>query len=177
MHVIAATNRDLAEAVGAGEFRRDLLHRLQVLAFEVPPLRARPEDIPLLARHFTDEIGSLYARQVTLAADAEESLVRYPWPGNVRELRNVVERAVLLSGDGEIGAEAFAGVLQAPGAGPSLDAHPFVLPEAGLSLADLERDLLQQALDRTEGNRTRAAALLGLTRDTLRYRLEKFDLK
>jgi two-component system response regulator AtoC len=174
VHVIAATNRDLDEAVAAKEFREDLLHRLRVLAFEVPPLRDRGEDLALLAAHFCEELGALYGRSVDLGDSALAELRRYPWPGNVRELRNVLERAVLLSAGESLEAEAFVGLLRAqtmPEAG-----DPFRLPEGGISLEELERELVRQAVERTQGNRTRAAALLGLSRDALRYRLEKFGL-
>lgn len=174
VHVIAATNRDLDAAVETGAFRSDLMHRLQVLHFHVPPLRARPDDIPLLARHFVSEIGNLYGRNVALSPGAERALVRYPWPGNVRELRNVVERAVLLEAGEELGEAVFAGMLGSSGAGE--EAQRFVLPEQGVRLSDVERELIEQALERVDGNRTRAAALLGLSRDTLRYRLEKFGI-
>ena len=174
VHVITATNRDLDEAVAQGEFRGDLLHRLRVLSFEIPPLRSRPGDIAELARHFCDEIGRLYGRQLTLGADAERELVRYAWPGNVREVRNVIERAILLEPGDTLGADAFGMLLR--GRDDVAATDPFALPAGGVNLAELERDLIRQALERMGGNRTRAAALLGLSRDTLRYRLEKFDL-
>ncbi len=174
VHVIAATNRELDAAVANREFREDLLHRLRVLSFEIPPLRARSGEIPLLARHFCDEIGQLYGRKISLDPDAERELVRYPWPGNVRELRNVIERAVLLEPGDCLGPRVFAGLLRV--AADAAVADPFALPVGGISLSELERDLIGQALERAGGNRTRAAKLLGLTRDTLRYRLEKFDL-
>jgi len=174
VHVIAATNRDLADAVAAQEFRQDLLHRLQVLSFEIPPLRARSGDIPELAEYFCREIGALYGRKLSLGPQAERELARYPWPGNVRELRNVIERAILLEPGDTLEPQAFSGLLQARGDPAAAD--PFSLPEDGINLAELERDLIRQALERAGGTRARAAALLGLPRDTLRYRLEKFDL-
>jgi DNA-binding NtrC family response regulator len=174
VHVIAATNRDLDEAVAKREFREDLLHRLRVLCFEIPPLRSRHGDIALLARHFCAEIGQLYGRRVALGPEAERELLRYAWPGNVRELRNVLERAILLEPGDVLGPQCFASLHRPPGAASDVD--PFTLPEGGVNLAEIERDLIRQALERAGGNRTRAAALLGLTRDTLRYRLEKFDL-
>jgi two-component system response regulator AtoC len=174
VHVMAATNRDLDLAVENGEFRNDLLHRLRVLAFEIAPLRARPDDIPLLARHFCREIGQLYGRKIQLDPDAERYLQSYPWPGNVRELRNVIERSILLQPGDTLGPKAFAS-LQLPPTEATGD-EPFTLPEGGVNLAELEREMIRQALERAGGNRTRAAALLGLTRDTLRYRLDKFDL-
>jgi two-component system response regulator AtoC len=174
VHIIAATNRDLGEAVAKQEFREDLFHRLSVLAFEMPPLRARSADIPALAEYFCGEIGSLYGRKLSFGEDAARELVRYPWPGNIRELRNVIERAILLEPGETLGPQAFSGLLKA--SGDTVGSDPFSLPDEGVNLAELERDLISQALDRAGGNRTRAAALLGLTRDTLRYRLEKFDL-
>ncbi len=174
VQVIAATNSDLDRAVKEGTFRADLLHRLRVLSFDLPPLRERKGDILLLARHFASQLGRLYSgRPRMLEAGAEQFLVRYAWPGNVRELRNVIERAVLLGPDEVLGATAFSGLLASS---PEAASERFELPEEGIDLAALERDLLRQALERTRGNRTRAAALVGITRDTLRYRLEKFEL-
>ena len=140
----------------------------------MPPLRARPADLALLAAHFCTELGALYGRSLELAPAGLAELERYPWPGNVRELRNVIERAVLLASDDRLGAEVFAGLLRPPARDAAAD--PFRLPEGGVSLEALERDLIRQALERAGGNRTRAAALLGLTRDTLRYRLEKYGI-
>jgi DNA-binding NtrC family response regulator len=174
VHVIAATNRDLDAAVVAREFREDLLHRLRVLSIEVPPLRARPGDVEALARRFCAELAQLYGRRVKLADDGLAELRRYPWPGNVRELRNVIERAVLLAPGEVLDAPLFADLLRPAARGGAPD--PFRLPEGGISLEELERDLIRQALERAGGNRTRAAALLGLTRDTLRYRLEKHGI-
>lgn len=190
VQVIAATNRDLDADVVAGRFRADLLHRLRVLTFEIPPLRARPGDIVLLARHFCEQLGSQYRRgSCRLAPDAETALRAYPWPGNVRELHNVLERAVLLGAGDLLHAgdlPGLAGSAASSGAAPgepsaAFDAHdpntPFTLPEGGIELETVERELLRQALERAEGNRTRAAALLGLSRHTLRYRMEKFGFE
>jgi DNA-binding NtrC family response regulator len=180
VHVIAATNRDLDAAVREGSFREDLLHRLRVLCFEIPPLRERKDDVRLLARHFCQELGALYGgRARTISAEAEALLARYTWPGNVRELRNVIERAVLLGASTALDADDFCAMVCAESfaaADPS-SSPEFALPEGGIDLATLERSLIQQALARTGGNRTQAAALLGLSRDTLRYRLEKFELE
>jgi DNA-binding NtrC family response regulator len=176
-HVISATNRDLDAAAAAGEFRSDLLHRLRVLSFEVPPLRERGQDPLLIARHFCSEIGQTYGRRVRIGASAELLLTKYPWPGNVRELRNLIERAILLGGEDLLEREAFAPLLRALPVEAVPPSEPFALPVGGIDLAELEQSLIRQALERTEGNRTRAAALLGLSRDTLRYRLEKFGLE
>lgn len=173
VHVIAATNRELSTAVQAGEFRADLLHRLSVLSFELPPLRTRGDDLRQLAEHFCQKIGKTYGRDVSISAAAQAELAAYSWPGNVRELRNVIERALLVHAATEIGEGVFAALLSASDHG---EAGNFQLPEAGLDLAELERDLIRQALERTGGNRSQAATLLGLSRDTLRYRLEKYGL-
>jgi len=174
VHVMAATNRDLDAAAAAGEFRLDLLHRLRVLEIEVPPLRERPEDLRLLARYFCSELGIQYhGRPLRLSTEAEHLLGRYAWPGNVRELRNVIERAALVERSEELSARTFSALMDVADEVP---AFHFTLPEGGVDLQALERELLSQALERTAGNRTRAAALLGLTRYAFRYRLEKFGL-
>ena len=187
VQMIAATNRDLDAAVESGAFRADLLHRLRVLSFEIPPLRDRGEDLLLLARHFAAELGQTYGGVArTFTPEAAGVLQRYAWPGNVRELRNLLERTVLLHSETEIGAEAIEEMIgparplrtaaSAPAATVAPPSAEFALPNSGVDLQDLERALIEQALTRTGGNRTRAAALLGLTRDTLRYRLEKHGI-
>jgi DNA-binding NtrC family response regulator len=151
-----------------------------VLCFQLPPLRERQGDVRLLARHFCQELGALYGGVPrTISPEAEALLARYPWPGNVRELRNVIERAVLLGASPSLGVEDFdAMVWSETAVTPDASSAPeFMLPEGGVDLASVERSLIQQALARTGGNRTRAAALLRLSRDTLRYRLEKFELE
>jgi len=176
VHVIAATNRDLTEAAREGAFREDLLHRLRVLCFEIPPLRERLEDLTDLANHFTRDLGQRYGgRDRTLSPEALALMARYDWPGNVRELRNVIERAVLVEPADELGPDAFASLAE-PGGGFAPSSGRIVLPPDGLELVEVERELIRQALERADGNRTRAAELLGLTRDTLRYRAEKFGL-
>jgi DNA-binding NtrC family response regulator len=171
VHVIAATNRDLDQAVREGAFREDLLHRLRVLSFHLPPLRERPADVLLLARHFCAELGQQYRRDARLSPPAERLLSSYAWPGNVRELRNVIERALLLSPSDELGAEAFRGLSGTAAASEA--PRPFRLPEEGVDLEQLERDFLEQALERAGGNQSQAARLLGLSRHALRYRLGK----
>lgn len=175
VHVIAATNRDLDEAVESGAFRRDLLHRLRVLTFEAPPLRERPTDLVPLAKHFCAQVAALYQRNVELSEEAISKLGDYAWPGNVRELRNVIERSVLVSSESRISGETITRLLNLKPVTRG-GVSRFLLPEAGIDLADLERDLITQALEAAEGNQTQASRLLGLTRDTLRYRLEKFDI-
>ena len=184
VHVIAATNRDLDAAARTGEFREDLLYRLRVLSFEIPPLRERGPDIARLAEHFCRELSHLYGGrgEHVMSESALAELEAYAWPGNVRELRNVMERAILLTPKGEIPGEVIAQILrpgQAAAQSRPVERTPagsFTLPADGLRLEELERDLLVQALKLAEGNRTKAARLLGLSRDTFRYRLEKFGI-
>ncbi len=180
LQIMAATNIDLDRAVIDGGFRADLLHRLQVLTFEIPPLRDRRDDIPLLLRHFSDELGQRYGRpNLRVTPEAEALLSEYRWPGNVRELKHVIERAVLLETGAEIGLRTLVPLLSVDDAPSPTVAHEpsgFVLPERGVDLGVVERDLIRQALERTGGNRTQAARLLGLSRDQLRYRIDKHGL-
>jgi two-component system NtrC family response regulator len=173
VRIIAATNRDLQAAIEAGEFRQDLYYRLNVFPIELPPLRQRREDIPLLVEHFLTKFAP--GKQVTVTPKAFELLTQYHWSGNVRELENVVERALILSEGGDIYPEHLPDSLKTssrPGNG-LLDIE---IPDEGISLEDLEKDLLQKALRKAGGNQTRAAELLGITRHTLIYRLEKYGL-
>jgi len=171
VRVIAATNRNLEEAVAQGKFREDLYYRLNVLPVVLPPLREHPGDIPQLVTYYVAAFAREFRKQVRgVTAEALERLQRHGWPGNIRELRNAVERAVLLAETDRLGPEHF----------PMLSARPassgFELPPNGVSLDELERDLVAQALTRAGGNQTRAAALLGLNRDQIRYRIEKYGL-
>jgi DNA-binding NtrC family response regulator len=177
VRVIAATNRELEDLVRSGKFRDDLFYRLNVLRLEVPPLRARREDIPLLAQYYIELYAREFKRPVRgLTHGAEAALTAYSWPGNVRELRNLVERAVLLAEGDRLTPADFESLHTARSVTPaSQDA--FALPPEGVNLEDVERRLVVQALDRVGGNQTRAAALLGLHRDQIRYRIEKFGLK
>jgi len=163
--VIAATNCDLKQRIEQGRFREDLFYRLNVVPLEMPPLRRRPADIPLLARHFVETVcraESVPAKCLT--ADALDRLAGYPWPGNVRELENAIEMAVALSGD--------RALLAAPDfpLGARVAAAP-ALPSDGMNyeqtIASIERNILRRALDRTGGNKKAAAELLGLKRTTL----------
>jgi len=174
VRVVAATNRDLAGEVAAGRFREDLYYRLAVVTVRVPPLRERPDDIPLLWNHFT----RLHAgRDLPSAPALLRALAERAWPGNVRELKNLNQRLVLLRrGDtlDEADLER-AGEGQAPPTN-GVGSWPGPLPDGGISLPDLEKELVRQALQRTGGNKTRAAALLGIPRHVLVYRLEKYGL-
>jgi DNA-binding NtrC family response regulator len=173
VRVIAATNRDLEEEVSKGHFRSDLYYRLNVVPIAMPPLRSHPEDIPLLIEYFIDTFNGEFRKKVLGASPASYTLLeQYGWPGNVRELRNVIERAMLLSDANRLEAKDFVSVTP----GHAADANSFELPAAGVDLEQLERSLVIQALKRSGGNQTRAAALLGLNRDQIRYRIEKFGL-
>lgn len=180
---IAATNKDLLKMSEQGLFRQDLYFRLNVLPITLPPLRERPEDIMPLVEHFLDKFCEQTGkRRPGIPAETVEKLVRDPWDGNVRELQNTIERAViLLRGDAltpdlirkGFGAPTPAAESVAAGTGP----EAFVIPERGFSLEEHERALLKQALERTGYKKSAAAKMLGLTRATLRYRMEKFGLE
>lgn len=174
VRVIATTNRDLPAEVEAGRFRQDLYYRLNVLPVRVPPLRERVEDIVRLARHFARRSAADLDRPApTFSPEALERLRSYPWPGNVRELAHAVERAVILSPEPELGPEAFDLLGDAPAApgGPRVPEGAVVL--TGLRIDDAETALIEAALERTEGNRTQAAALLGMSVRTLRSKLNR----
>ncbi len=177
VHVIAATNRDLEAAVEDGGFREDLFYRLNVVPIFIPPLRERPEDIAPLTLHLLDHLSKemrLPLRRVT--PEALGMLEAYAWPGNTRELRNVLERILLLADDPVIDVDNMPRELRGGGGDSPPSTQPFVLPADGIDLDAVERDLIRQALGRTEGNKSQAARLLGLSRDTFRYRVEKFEL-
>ncbi len=172
VRVIAATNRDLEEAVREGVLRRDLYYRLKVLPVRMPPLRERLDDIPLLAEHFVSSFNREFRKRVRGVSDEGLALLRtHPWEGNVRELRNAIERAMLFAESEQLERADF------PSLGAALPRAGFQLPPEGIDLEALERSLVVQALEREAGNRTRAAALLGMSRDQMRYRVEKFGLK
>ena len=172
VRVIAASNRNLEDEVNKSQFRSDLFYRLNVLPIAMPALRSHPEDVPLLVEYFIDGFNSEFRKKVLGATPtAYAVLQRYGWPGNVRELRNVIERAMLLSDHDRLDASDFAGLSQ-----PLTAGEEFELPAKGVDLEQLERSLVIQALKRSGGNQTRAGALLGLNRDQIRYRIEKFAL-
>jgi DNA-binding NtrC family response regulator len=178
VRVIAATNRNLEDQLREHKFREDLYYRLNVLRLEIPPLRERGRDVVLLAMHYLDLFARDFRRRVrSLSPAAEAALLAYSWPGNVRELRNLIERAVLLAEGDTLEPADFETLhtLHAVTA-PTEPASEIVLPAAGVNLDDVEKRLVTLALERTSGNQTRAAALLGLHRDQIRYRMEKYGL-
>ncbi len=175
IRVVAATNADLDRAVRENRFRLDLYYRLNTFPIRIPSLRERPEDIPALVRFFLDKFNRDFNKQVTgIQEAAQEALLRHPWPGNVRELRNAVERAMILGQGPMLTAKDFAFSLEADAQGRPATGRLLDLPQEGLDIEALERDLVRQALDRSGGNQSRAAQLLGMTRDQIRYRLEKY---
>ncbi len=179
VRVIGATNRDLEKAIEQGQFRRDLMYRLNVVTIHLPPLRARGDDVRLLAQHFVDRFAKEFKKPVARLSDAVYQKLRgYGWPGNVRELRNVIERAVLLCRGETLTPDDI--VLGRSENQPwEWDIDHLALPPDGFDfdkLRRLECHLLQQALERTSNNQTQAARLLNLSRDRLRYRLQKHGL-
>ena len=172
IRVVAATNADLEQYVRDGSFRTDLFYRLNTFPIRIPPLRERTTDIPILARHFVVKFNKEFNKQIEdIDASAMDALTRHPWPGNVRELRNAVERAMILGQEPVLTRGDFAFSLES-------GAHPgdsnFALPPEGINMEELERDLVKQALERSGGNQSAAAQLLGMTRDQIRYRIEKY---
>jgi two-component system response regulator AtoC len=176
VRVVAATSRDLEAETAAGRFRSDLYYRINVVHLHLPPLRDRREDIPDLVRHFVDAYNRKFGLAVRrVSPEAMRLLMEYPWPGNVRELENVVERALVLADGPEVAAEHLH---------PSLrtTAAPVTLPAAeDLSVkrqtVALERELIRRALERTGGNRTRAARLLELSHRALLYKIREYGLE
>jgi DNA-binding NtrC family response regulator len=173
VRVIATTHRDLKQAVAAGAFREDLYFRLRVFPLVVPPLRSRRDDIPLLAAHFVNQLNRRFGKNVTAMSAAALALVQaYDWPGNVRELRNVIERGVLLADDGEILPAHLPPEIHVTRSAPA----PAAWPAGAPALAEVERRLITEALLACGGNQVRAARMLSVSRDTLRYRMKKHGL-
>ncbi len=202
VRIIAATNRDLAALVRNGAFREDLFFRLNVVPIRIPPLRERPEDILPLAEHYLAEFSRDFKRPVpAFPPEIKAWMTSHDWHGNVRELKNVIERAIILGSEGALDTAGFnfadredrgqaagtatsadAGVAGEPQGPEARPAEPlpgrriFDLPPKGVVLEEVEKDLISQALVATEWNQTKAADMLGLTRDALRYRMKKFGL-
>ena len=180
VRVIAASNRDLKTEGEAGRFRSDLFYRLSVIQIDIPPLRERGDDIRVLAEHYMSSFRSRLRKKIDgIDPEALEIFCRYQWPGNVRELRNVIERAMILEDGDEITAKYLPRGLASDsrtGTAPqSATTNLFRLPAEGVPLEDVEMTLVRQALERSGGNQTKAAELLHISRDQLRYRMKKLE--
>ncbi len=177
--VIAATNKDLESLMREGKMREDLYYRLKVMSLHLPPLRERRSDIPLLATYFLRQRnrGNSGGR-TSLSREALGLLANYDWPGNVRQLKNVIERAVILAENGEILPShlppEIVSTEKATGKGFALKV--LEIPPEGLPLEEVEREVIKKALAMTEGNLSKAARILSITRDTLRYRIRRLNL-
>jgi len=176
VRVIAATNRDLRAMVADGRFRDDLYYRINVLSVDVPPLRERREDIPVLIDYFVKKHTRNTSRLVRgLTPETRKLMADYSWPGNVRQLESAIERAILLCEGDQITIEDLP--LEVRQESRPISEGAFKLPPEGISFEDVERDLIMQAMEQTDYNITKSAKLLGLTFRTLQYRLEKFGIK
>jgi two-component system, NtrC family, response regulator AtoC len=194
--VVAASNRDLKAESEAGRFRLDLYYRLSVIQIDLPPLSERGDDVSLLAKYYLAHFNERLRKRIRgFAPEVEEIFRRYTWPGNVRELRNVIERVMILEDSdlitadwlprGLIGNERKVSSTPIAAASQSAEvaippsqppvATSFQLPDEGIDLERIELSLVRQAMERSGGNQTRAAELLGVSRDQLRYRLKKIE--
>jgi DNA-binding NtrC family response regulator len=175
VRIIAATNEDLKEAVNKGSFRKDLYYRLNVIPIEIPPLRERKDDIPMLVRHFIKKFSTKMDKKITgISKDAEDMLIKYKWEGNVRELENVIERAITISDDEVVGIEDLPDEItnykkQLP--------EPVNLYPSSMTLFDVEKMHIQNVLNSTGGNKSRAARILGIDYSTLLRRLKSMDIE
>ena len=174
VRIITATSVDLKQAVKEKRFREDLYYRLQLITLVVPPLRERIEDIPLLVNYFIHKFNQSYKKQIAgIRREAEELMKRYNWPGNVRELKNVIERIAILENQTLIEPEHLPEEIMMS-EGETTDA--FTIPAGGVTIEEMEKSFIKEALRKTHGNQCQAARLLGMTRHTLRYRMEKFGM-
>jgi len=172
VRIVASSSADLQNLVDAGLFRSDLYYRLQVVPIRVPALRDRVDDILMLLRHFGSEFAGSNA-VVRYTKEAERCLLTYAWPGNIRELSNFCQRMALLNPGKSIQPDDLGSEMMPEAAAQS---HLFTLPTTGIKLAQVEVDLIEQALNLSAGNRSKAARLLGISRDTLLYRMQKHEL-
>ena len=179
VRVLAATNRNLKDEIEKGTFREDLYYRLNVARIEIPPLRERKEDIPVLAFSFLKEFTSKFNKNIKgIDPKALELLEQYKWKGNIRELRNVMERAALLIEEDELKEQHLQFLIEPSSAKPE-DDDKFVLkiPPKGIQIDLVLRTLIQKTLKITNGNQVKAAKILGLSRSKLRYRMEQLDIE
>ncbi len=172
--IIAATNKDLKSMVDDNKFREDLYYRLNVVPIKISPLRERKDDIPLLIEYSIDRFSSQMGKnRFRISNEALDLMMKYDWPGNIRELQNIVERCVILASGQEITEDLLPNEIKSQN---NLVGSSIVLPEEGISLEEVEKNLIMQALERTDQNQTNAAKLLGITRHTLIYRMEKYNI-
>jgi len=178
VRVIATTNKkDLEKSVKNGEFRADLYYRMKVLPIYIAPLRERKEDIIPLAMHHIMRFNKEFKKNITgISNEAQKLLLNYPWYGNARELRNIIERIFILEDTGIINLDHIPSEIMNQSEEVSSDSAPIDLPNEGISLKDVEKDLITQALEKVSSNQTKAAKLLGISRDALRYKMQKFGL-
>jgi transcriptional regulator with PAS, ATPase and Fis domain len=178
LRIIAATNKNLREAVKTGALRQDLYYRLNVIQLVVPPLRERRQDILPLAHFFIDQYNHRFNRQIEgLTPDAGTLLLAHDWPGNVRELRNAIERSMILEESTFIGAASLPIAVRSPEAAGVPAVGWTASTVDGMSLQEQEKRLVIRALDQCAGNQTHTARLLQITRDKLRYKMRKFNLR
>ena len=176
--IIAATNRDLRQAIKNGEFRNDLYYRLQVIPIRLPPLRERKEDIPLLVNHFIAIFNREFKKSVKKAgAGVLEIMQAYLWPGNVRELKNMIERAILLDAEEELLPEHLPAEVSGACAQEQREVPGETIDIQPMSIRDMERILIKKALDETGGNKSRAARILGISRQTLREKTRLYGIE
>jgi DNA-binding NtrC family response regulator len=178
VRIIASTNKNLQEDVKKEKFREDLYYRLKVIPILLPPLRERPSDTLVLAKYFIDQFNRDFKKQVKgISRETEQAFLDYPWPGNVRELKNVIERAMILESEEYILPEHLPAEFSVQHTVTSpAGSSAITIPPGGLDIEEVEKGLIRQALEQTKWNQTRAARLLNLTRDSLRYRMQKFGL-
>ncbi|HXZ44034.1 MAG TPA: sigma 54-interacting transcriptional regulator, partial [archaeon] len=177
VRLVTATNRDLARALAEGKFREDLFYRLNVFSVHLPPLRERGDDVLLLANHFARELGGKLGKgEPGLSRDVENSLRAYPWPGNIRELENAVERALILA-EGDLLTAAHFGIARKVEHRVNGAGKEGADGTGALSLAKMEKNTILAALERARGNKSKAAATLGITRTQLYTRLRRFGLE
>jgi two-component system NtrC family response regulator len=174
VRILAATNKDLQQLMRESVFREDLYYRLSVAPLLLPPLRERREDIPLLVHHFLEKFRQKFNKEVSLDSSAIEALQAYQWPGNVRELEHIIERLVVFDRKGTVSAEDLPAELSRPER--SFGKVTIHLPEEDFSLEEVEKEILLLALERHKWNQTHAARYLGMTRNTLIYRMQKYAI-
>ena len=178
IRIIAATNKELKKSVDDKLFREDLYYRLKVFQITIPPLRSHKEDIPDLISYFIEQFNFQFRKTVKgIDQKAQELMMKYNWPGNIRELRNVMERAVILESNSMLDEDSLPGEIKEKYK-EEKKKHPynFIIPEEGISLDEMEKQIVEQALQKTNDNQTKASELLGISRDTLRYKKKKHKL-